>query len=82
MEKTVMDQMLSDATKGISRITVSTSSSQPLSVGEGDTFDFSSLTASTGNGTNTVQINVDNHVVDSLWTVYIPVLPQPAPPGQ
>ena len=74
----VKPEMLSDATKGISRITVSTSSSEPLSVGEGDTFDFSSLTASTGNGTNTVQINVDNHVVDSLWTVYIPVLPQPA----
>ena len=74
----VKPEMLTDATKGISRITVSTSSSQPLSVGEGDTFDFSSLTASTGNGTNTVQINVDNHVVDSLWTVYIPVLPQPA----
>ena len=74
----VKPEMLADATKGIGRITVSTSSSQPLSVGEGDTFDFSSLTASTGNGTNTVQINVDNHVVDSLWTVYIPVLPQPA----
>ena len=74
----VKPEMLTDATKGISRITVSTSSSQPLSVGEGDTFDFSSLTASTGNGTNTVQINVDNHVVDSLWTVYIPILPQPA----
>ena len=74
----VKPEMLTDATKGISRITVSTSSSQPLSVGEGDTFDFSSLTASTGNGTNTVQINVDNYVVDSFWTVYIPVLPQPA----
>ena len=74
----VKPEMLTDATKGISRITVSTSSSQPLSVGEGDTFDFSSLTASTGNGTNTVQINVDNYVVDSLWTVYIPILPQPA----
>ena len=74
----VKSEMLTDATKGISRITVSTSSTEPLSVGEGDTFDFSSLKANTGNGTNTVQINVDNHVVNSLWTVYIPILPQPA----
>ena len=74
----VKPEMLKDATKGIGRITVSTSSTEPLSVGEGDTFDFSSLKANTGNGTNTVQINVDNHVVNSLWTVYIPILPQPA----
>ena len=74
---TVTPDILSDATKGISNITVSTSSSEPLSIGDGDTFDFSTLTANTTHGTNTVQINTNNHVVDSLWTVYIPVLPQP-----
>ena len=74
---TVTSDMLSDATKGINNITVSTSSSEPLSIGDGDTFDFSTLTANTTHGTNTVQINTNNHVVDSLWTVYIPVLPQP-----
>ncbi len=75
---TVTPDSLSDATKAISRVTVTTTASEPLSVGEGDTFDFSTLTANTTNGSNTVQINVDNLFVDSLWTVYIPLLPQPA----
>lgn len=75
---TITPDSLSDATKVISSVTVTTTATEPLSVGEGDTFDFSTETASTTNGSNTVQINVDNLVVDSLWTVYIPLLPQPA----
>ena len=74
----VTPDMLSDATKGISTVTVSTSSSDPLSVGEGDTFDFSTQTATTTNGSNTVTVNVDNQVVESYWSIYVPVLPQPA----
>ena len=73
----VTPEMLADASKGSNCVKVSTSSSDPLSVGEGDTFDFLTQTINTTNGSNTVQINVDNHVVDSLWTVYIPILPQP-----
>ena len=75
---TITPDMLSDATKGICSVTVKTSSTEPLSIGEGDTFEFSTLTASTTHGSNTVVVNVDNLVVDSLWTIYIPVLPQPA----
>ena len=75
---TVIPEMLTDATKGIRTVTLTTSSDVPLSVGEGDTFDFSTYTAAVTNGSNTVRVNVDNHVVDSDWTVYIPFLPQPA----
>lgn len=57
-------------------VTVSTSSNAPLSIGEGDTFDFSTLTATTTHGTNSVKITA--HSNDSIWTIYIPVLPQPA----
>ena len=75
----ITPDMLSDATKGISTITVSTSSNAPLSVGEGDTFDFATRTASITNGTNTVKVNVDNQIVDTgSWTFYVPILPQPA----
>ena len=74
----VTPDMLSDSTKQVGRVTVTTSSDQPLSVGEGDTFDFSTQTASTTNGTNSVQIDTDSLAIESLWTVYIPVLPQPA----
>lgn len=58
-------------------VTVSTSSNAPLSIGEGDTFDFSTLTATTTHGTNSVKIDTA-HSNDSIWTIYIPVLPQPA----
>lgn len=74
----VTHEELTDASKAISHVTVSTSSDVPLSVGEGDTFDFATQTASTTNGSNTVQVNVGSHVVDSDWTVYVPILPQPA----
>ena len=74
----VTPKMLTDATKGISTITVTTTSDVPLSVGEGDSFDFSTLTANTTNGSNTVQVNVDNQIVESDWTAYVPILPQPA----
>ena len=74
----VTPEMLSDASKGINSVTVSTSASEPLSVGEGDTFDFSTQTISATHGSNTVQVNMDNQVIDSEWTFYIPVLPQPA----
>ena len=75
---TVTSDMLSDASKGISKVTVSTSSTEPLSIGEGDTFDFSTLEASTTHGSNTVQMNVDNLVVETEWTIYVPILPQPS----
>ena len=75
---TVTPDMLTDATKGISTVTVTTSATEPLSVGEGDTFDFTTQTANTTNGSNTVLVNVDNRVVDAEWTVYVPILPQPA----
>ena len=74
----VTPEELADSTKAISQVTVSTSSDVPLSVGEGDTFDFTTLTATTTNGSNTVQMNVGSHVVDSVWTFYVPILPQPA----
>ena len=57
-------------------VTVSTSSDAPLSVGEGDTFDFSTLTANTTKGTNTVRMSLA-HSNDSIWSIYIPILPQP-----
>lgn len=74
----VTPEMLVDSTQAISKVTVSTSSEVPLSVGEGDRFNFYTLQAETTHGTNQVQVNTGNLMVDSLWTVYIPVLPQPA----
>ena len=76
---TVTPDMLQEAGKAISKVTVSTTASKPLSVGEGDTFDFSNggiLTATHGN--NSVVVNGVNQVVDSDWTIHIPILPQPA----
>ena len=75
---TVTSEMLGDKSLNHGKVTVSTSSSAPLSVGEGDTFDFTTLQASTTNGSNSVVVNVNQYVSDSLWTVYIPVLPQPS----
>ncbi|MBQ8674497.1 MAG: fimbrillin family protein [Bacteroides sp.] len=62
----------------ISSIVVSTSSSQPLSTGEWDTFDFSTLTANVTSGSNSVEVYTDNYLLTSPWIVYVPVLPQPA----
>lgn len=75
---TVTPDMLTDKTQTISQLVVSTSSDVPLSTGEGDTFDFSTLKATTTNGSNSVQIKTNASVLDSDWTVYVPVLPQPA----
>lgn len=75
---TVKPEQLTDATKGISTVTVTTSSTSPLSIGEGDTFDFSTQTATTTHGSNSVCVNVGNQVITSDWTVYVPILPQPA----
>ena len=75
---TVTPDMLSDATKGISRVKIGTSSSEPLCIGEGDTFDFATETLVTTNGGSSMVVNVDNQVVDSLWNICIPILPQPA----
>ena len=75
---TVTPEMLTDATQGINTVKVTTSSNKPLSVGEGDTFDLFTQKTSITNGSNTVQINVDNQLVEVSWTIYIPLLPQPA----
>jgi len=74
---TLTPDSLTDATKAISSVKVITSSDVPLSVGDGDTFDFSTRKATTTNGNNTVEITVDNWTVEDSWTVYIPLLPQP-----
>lgn len=74
----VTAEELMDATKAISHVTISTSSDVPLSVGEGDTFDFDTQTATTTHGSNTVQVNVDNLVIGTDRVLYIPILPQPA----
>ena len=78
LKLTVTPDMLSDNTRAISQVTVSTSSTTPLSVGHGDTFNFSTKTASITHGSNKVQISTNTQVTESGWTVYVPVLPQPA----
>lgn len=76
---TLTPEMLASATSNVvGSISVSTTSSVPLSVGKGDTFDFSTLTANTTSGSNTVEVTSINHTLTENWTVYIPVLPQPA----
>ncbi len=61
-----------------SRIMVTTTSDQPLSIDEGDTFDFATLTASLTHGSDTVWVIVDSETTDETKMVYIPILPQPA----
>ena len=78
LKLTVTPDMLSDNTRAVSQVTVSTSSTTPLSVGQGDTFNFSTKTASITHGSNKVQISTNTQVTESGWTVYVPVLPQPA----
>ena len=78
LKLTVGPDILADSTKAVKCVTVSTTSDVPLSVGEDDTFDFSTLTASTTNGSDTVRVNMTTHTAGSTCTVYIPVLPQPA----
>ena len=72
----VAPEMLSDTTKAIRYVTVSTDSDVPLSTIEGSVFNFSSVGSISGEDNITVITNT--RVVDSNWTVYIPVLPQPA----
>jgi len=78
LKLTVTPSMLSDTTKAVRQLIVRTSSGDPLSIGQGSTFDYSTKKASIANGENTIQIATDTKVVRTSWEVYLPVLPQPA----
>ena len=71
---------LTESSKTIagSRITVTTTSDMPLSIGDGDTFDFRTRTASLTHGNDTVQVKAVSETDSDNLMVYIPILPQPA----
>ena len=73
----VTPEMLGGKSLSNGKIMVSTSSTTPLTIGDGDYFDFTTQTATTVNGGNSLVMTM-GHVKDSLGTVYLPVLPQPA----
>ena len=72
----VTQEMLGGKSLSYGKIMVSTSSNTPLTIGDGDYFDFTTQTATTVNGGNSLVMTMGN-VTDSLGTVYLPVLPQP-----
>ena len=73
----VTQEMLGGKSLSNGKIMVSTSSTTPLTIGDGDYFDFTTQTATTVNGGNSLVMTM-GHVKDSLGIVYLPVLPQPA----